>query len=39
MVLKITKDTWEKCGIKTNFYYDKEKVLALWLKMNYIEKK
>ena len=25
MVLKITKETWEKCGIKTVKYYNKKK--------------
>ena len=27
MVLKITKETWEKCGITTIKYYNKKKVL------------
>ena len=25
MVLKITKETWKKCGITTGKYYDKKK--------------
>ena len=34
MVLKITKETWEKCGIKTIEYYNKkEDILELWQKM------
>ena len=26
MNLKITKETWEKCGIKTIEYYNKKKI-------------
>ena len=34
MNLKITKETWEKCGIKTIEYYNKkEDILELWQKM------
>ena len=34
MVLKITKETWKKCGIKALYYYKKKKrTLELWLKM------
>ena len=34
MVLKITKETWEKCGIKTIEYYNKkEDIVELWNKM------
>ena len=34
MNLKITKETWEKCGIKTIGYYNKkEDILELWQKM------
>ena len=34
MVLKITKETWEKCGIKTIEYYNKkENLIELWNKM------
>ena len=34
MVLKITKETWEKCGIKTVKYYNKKKkdIIELWQK-------
>lgn len=38
MVLKITKETWKKCGIKALYYYIKKKrTLELWLKMGDIE--
>ena len=38
MVLKITKETWEKCGIKTiKHYNEKEDIIELWLKMSNIE--
>ena len=38
MVLKITKETWEKCGIKTVKYYnEKEDIIELWNKMSDIE--
>ena len=38
MVLKITKETWEKCGIKTVKYYnEKEDMIELWNKMSDIE--
>ena len=34
-VLKITKETWGKCGITTVKYYDKNKdIIELWQKMN-----
>ena len=40
MVVKITKETWEKCDIKTIYYFNKEKgMLDLWLKMGDIEVK
>ena len=40
MVVKITKETWEKCDIKTIYYFNKEKgMLELWLKMGDIEVK
>ena len=40
MVLKITKETWEKCGIKRIKYYNKkEDVFELWQKMNDAKKK
>ena len=39
MVLKITKETWEKCGIKTVKYYnEKEDIIELWQKMNDVKK-
>ena len=38
MNLKITKETWEKCGIKTIEYYNKkEDILELWEKMRDVE--
>ena len=38
MVLKITKETCEKCGIKTVKYYnEKEDMIELWNKMSDIE--
>ena len=38
MVVEITKETWEKCGIKTLIYHNKEeKINELWLKMSDIE--
>ena len=34
MALKITKEAWGKCGIKTIDYYNKkEDILDLWQKM------
>ena len=40
MVLKITKETWEKCGITTvKYYYKKEDIIELWQKMNDVKKK
>ena len=31
MVLKITKETWKKCGIKTTKHYNKkEDMIELW---------
>ena len=34
MVLKIKKEIWEKCGIKTIKYYkEKEDMIELWQKM------
>ena len=40
MVVKITKETLEKCGIKSNYYFNKEKgMLELWLKIGGIEVK
>ena len=39
MVLKITKETWEKCGIKTVKYYNKkEDIIELWQKMNDVKR-
>ena len=38
MVLKITKETWEKCGIKTiKHYTKKEDMIELWQKMRGVE--
>ena len=38
MALKITKETWGKCGIKTIEYYNKkEDILELWQKMRDVE--
>ena len=38
MVLKITKETWEKCGIKTIKHYNgKEDMTELWNKMNEVK--
>ena len=40
MFVKITKQTWEKCGIKTICCNNKEKGMPeLWLKMSDIEAK
>ena len=44
MVLKITKETWEKCSIKTVKHYNKkENIIESWNKMSdigkYCEKK
>ena len=34
MVVKITKETWEKCGIKTFIYHNKEETInEFWQKM------
>ena len=38
MVLKITKKTWGKCGIKIiKHYNEKEDIIELWNKMSEIE--
>ena len=38
MVVEITKETWEKCGIKTVKHYNKkEDIIELWNKMSDIE--
>ena len=38
MVLKITKETWGKCGIKTiKHYNEKEDIIELWNKMSGVE--
>ena len=40
MVVEITKETWEKCGIKTVKYHNEEKnIIELWHKMSDVEKK
>ena len=39
MVLKIAKETWEKCGITTVKYYNKkEDIIELWEKMNDVKR-
>ena len=39
MVLKITKETWEKCGITALKYYnEKENIIELWQKMNDVKR-
>ena len=39
MVLKITKEIWEKCGIKTiKNYNEKEDIIDLQQKMNDVKK-
>ena len=38
MVLKITKETWEKCVITTVKYYEKKDIIELWQKMNDVER-
>ena len=36
MVLKNTKETWEKCGIKTvKHYKERENIIELWWKVSY----
>ena len=38
MVVEITKETWEKCGIKTLIYHNKEeKINESWQKMSNVE--
>ena len=38
MVVEITKETWEKCNIKTVKHYSKkEDIIELWNKMSNIE--
>ena len=40
MFSKITRETWEKCGITTVKYYNKEEnVIELWQKMNGVKRK
>ena len=39
MILKITKETWGKCGITTVKYYNKKKdIIELWQKMNDVKR-
>ena len=39
MVLKITKETWEKCSITIVKYYNKkEDIIELWQKMNDVKR-
>ena len=38
MVVEITKETWEKCGIKTvEHYNEKENIIELWQKVSDLE--
>ena len=38
MVVKITKETWEKCGIKTvKDYNKKEDIIEQWQKVSYLK--
>ena len=38
MVVEITKETWEKCGIKTvKHYNEKDNITELWQKVSDIE--
>ena len=38
MVLEITKETWEKCGVKTVKHYNKkEDIIELWQKVSHLE--
>ena len=38
MVVKITKETWGKCGIKTVKHYNKkEDIIELWQKVSDLE--
>ena len=40
MVVEITKETWEKCGIKTvKHYNEKEDIIELWQKMSNVKTK
>ena len=40
MVLKITKETWEKSGITTlKHYNEKENIIELWQKINDVKRK
>ena len=40
MVVKITKERWGKCGIKTVKYYnEKEDIIELWQKMSDVKTK
>ena len=40
MVLKITKETWGKCGITTVKYYNKkQEIIELWKKKGIMLKK
>ena len=37
MVVEITKETWEKCGIKTVEHYNKKDIIELWQKVSDLE--
>ena len=34
MIVKITKETWEKCGVKAVKHYNKNESIVLWQKMS-----
>ena len=38
MILKITKETWEKCGITVVKYNRREDIIELWQKMNDVKR-
>ena len=39
MVVQITKEAWEKCGIKeVKYYNEKEDIIELWQKVSDLEK-
>ena len=40
LVLKSTRETWEKCGITIlKHYNEKENIIELWQKMNDVKRK
>ena len=34
MIVKITKETWEKCGVKAVKHYNKNESIVLWQEMS-----